>query len=255
MQVITSITYESLFGRRLAEDELLERVRALSLNDCLQSLGKLANAVVAAEHDRSLIPEFVQVLIAGLPPTAAMRLVEQLQGRAARQILFGKQLMTLARTALLHAERRDPDSFRQRGDWHLFVEALFGVLDVYDREEERLADVQDGPEAEESFMSFRLRRVGMPHRELRHSIVRAFRVFVDLPALHPELAAARAPAEAFELSIGVPLDRYLAICFAAYGRFSSWTGNADEWLLGDSYWRETSVDLEQVRRSLASSAL
>jgi hypothetical protein len=167
-----------------------------------------------------------------------------------RRLVFDKQLMTLARLALLHAEDRPPDSFDNQADRWRFTEALVGVLDVYG--DESTEHVTDGVSAEEWFASFRLRRVGMPTRIARQSVVRAVRVFIDLPRQYPQLVTTVAPAAAFETAIGVSLERYLAISFAAITRFMAWDRTPDSWLLGKAFWANTNVTDDEFARAIGT---
>jgi hypothetical protein len=257
LEIVPYLAYESLFGQSLTEPELIARVKRLSRDDCLQSIGKLSHVLAAGRADDGVkddtTRELVRHILSGLPAHAKARFAHALVQRGpSAPILFGKQLMTLARVVLLHAQDRPPDSFVAGKDWGLFVESLFGVLDVYDGSRAEEANVQDGVEAEEFFSSFRLRRVGMPDRHLKHSIVRAYRVFIDLPSRRPELVTTIAPAAAFEERQGVSMERYLAICFAARARFTNWNREPDAWLLGPSYWNETVLTSDEIKNALVT---
>lgn len=247
----TYVTYSDTFGKPITEADLVTRVETLSLNDCLQSVGKLSHLL--ASQDPQALSEIRQFVLAGLRTPGAAFLVDGMVRYGGRRLVFAKQLMALARLALLHAEDRPPDSFDEQKDRWRFVEALLGVLDVYGREES-VANVQNGVEAEEWMASFRLRRVGMPPRLVRQSIVRAVRIFIDLPQQQPDLVTSVSPTQAFEAAVGVPLERYLAICFAAITRFSVWDKSPDSWLLSKHFWVNSTVTDEEFTRTIATVA-
>jgi hypothetical protein len=244
----TYIGFEQLFGRSLTEEALIARVSRLSLYDCLQSVGKLSQLLATEVPDA----ELAALLADGLPEAQTVVLRGLMQARPRPRPLFGKQLMTLARTALLHADGRREDMFSAGALVPTFIEALVGVLDVYDETDDELAHVTDGIPAEEWFMSFRLRRVGLPHRHIQHSLVRAFRVFVDLPERRSDLVTGRTPGERFEAQTSMSLERYLGICLAVFGRFYSWNKKPDEWLLGPSYWAETTLSPAEIAEALST---
>ena len=233
------VTYADVYGRPITEDDLIALVEPLSLNDCLQSVGKLSQLI--ADDGVDTQREALGFVLAGLRSAGAAMLLDGMVRYGSRVLLWDKQLMALGRLALLHAEDRPPDSFDNRTDLWRFVEALLGVNDIYAFEGSTVDAVQDGVEAEEWMASFRLRRVGMPSRIARQSFVRAVRVYIDLPQQHPGLVTTVPPAEAFERQVGMQLERYLAICFGIMSRFWGWDRAPDSWLLGSAYWANSSV--------------
>jgi hypothetical protein len=243
------VTYADVFGREITEDDLITRIETLSLNDCLQSLGKLSTLISDAQDNRR---EVLGFMFQGLRSPGAVMLLDGMVRYGGRVLVWDRQLMAVARLALLHAQDRPPDSFNDGADRWRFVETLLGVNDVYAHEGTDVETVRDGIEAEEWMASFRLRRVGMPKRIARQGIVRAVRVFIDLPQQHPELVTTVAPAASFEERIRMPLERYLAICFGAMTRFSTWDRSPDGWLLGSSYWVNSSVTEEEATRALST---
>ena len=243
------VTYSDVFGKPLTEDELITRIETLSMSDCLQSVGKLSHLLSAGDPDS--MREALGLVFRGLRVPGAVMLLDGMLRHGGRVLLWDKQLMAVARLALLHAEDRPPDSFSKQADLWRFVEVLLGVNDVYAHEGD-VAEVQDGLQAEEWLASVRLRRVGMPQRIARQSIIRAVRVFIDLPQQHPELVTTVAPTEAFEQRVGMPLERYLAIFFAVMARFSTWDRRPESWLLNQSYWANSSVTDDEFARSVAT---
>jgi hypothetical protein len=245
--VVLYPTYKEIFGKDIIEDDLINLVKPLSLNDCLQTIGKLSHLL--SSDDPEALRDANRFVLAGLQLYGSRILAEGMV-RVGRPLLFDKQLMTLARSALLHAEDRPPDSLNNGADRWRFVEALFGVLDIYGVEIK--GEVRNGVEAEEWYSSFRLRRVGMPKRIARQSVVRSVRVFVDLPQQHMELVTTVPPAETFEAAVGMPLERYLAIAFAAITRFMTWDKKPDGWLLGNAFWANSTVTGDEFARSIGT---
>ncbi|HXH95718.1 MAG TPA: hypothetical protein VNH40_00790 [Gaiellaceae bacterium] len=248
--IVTYTNYETVFGRKPSEEELVEWVSGLSLGDCLHTIGKMSHALAADTPEGQQI--ILGIVLSGLPKPQQERLLGVLADGSSRRLIFAKQLLALARVALLHAEDRLSDSFGGGVDLPKFVAALLGVADVYDTTDAEAATVENGIPAEEFFCSFRLRRVGMPDRHPVHSLLRTMRVFVDLPERHPDLVTTVKPGQAFEAEVGLSLERYLAVCVAANIRFATWNGNADAWMLDQGWWGQTALHDEEIERALAT---
>jgi hypothetical protein len=219
VNVATVITYREIFGRDIDEETLRADAAALSMHDCLQSLGKLSHLLAARENAAAN-----NVILGGLRYPGAVMLATAMM-RVGRPLVFGKRLLAAARVAILAAEERDPDGFDQQRDLHRFVRLILGVADVYDP-----ADApEDATEEEQKdwLGSLVLKRVGLPQRSFYSSVIRSVRVFVDLPKRRPDLLDVPSPNIAFEREVGLTLERYLAICFAIVVRFSGWNRQPD----------------------------
>lgn len=235
MNVAATITYRDIFGHDLDAESVRDDARALSINDCLQSLGKLSHLLAVGEAS-----EANSLVLRGLrDPGAVMLTIGML--RVGRPLIFGKRLLAAARVAILESEERDPDGFNKQRDLHRFVRLLLGVADVYDG-----GDTPSDPSAQVEWLSsLLLKRVGLPQRSFYSAVVRSVRVFVDLPNRRPELLDAEAPSVAFEREVGLALERYLAICFAIVVRFSAWNKEPDAWLLDETYFRNSKIEPEE----------
>jgi hypothetical protein len=73
------------------------------------------------------------LVLSGLRVPGAVMLLNGMVRYGGRVLLWDKQLMAVARLALLHAEDRPPDSLNEQADLWRFVEVLLGVNDVYAR--------------------------------------------------------------------------------------------------------------------------
>lgn len=237
MDVSAFITYRDIFGREIDEETLRDDARALSLSDCLQSLGKLSHLLAADEAAQAN-----SLMFGGLRYPGAVMLTEAML-RVGRPLVFGKRLLAAARVAVLDAQERDPDCFDEQHDLYRFVRLILGVTDVYAE-----ADAPNGVGPDEQrdwFCSLILKRVGLPQRRFYSAVVRSVRVFVDLPKRRPELLHVDPPSVAFEREVGLTLERYLAICFAVVVRFYGWNREPDAWLLDMGYFRDTQIAPEE----------
>ncbi len=237
--VVTYATYEEVFGAPINEFDLRQRIKYLSVEDCLQTVGKLSTLL--ASHEQLKADAVVAETLGPVPRARAEALVAQ-----GRPIVFGKRLSAVARIAIEHAVERPPDSFSDGSRVAWFMETILGVADVFDRHRE-LREMSEA-EVREWFASFQLRRLGAPTRSLRNTMLRIVRVFIDLPERRPELLTGGSPSAAFVERAEIGLERYIAICFAIHARFGNWEGEPDSWLLGADYWEKTSVTKDEFLR-------
>jgi hypothetical protein len=237
LDIAATITYQDIFGHTTDEETIRADAQALSLNDCLQSLGKLSHLLAADETAQAN-----SFMLGGLRHPGAVMLTMGML-RVGRPLVFGKRLLAAARVAILEAEERDPDSFENQRDLHRFVRLILGVADVFDQ-----GDAPEDPKKQTEWLSsLLLKRVGLPQRSFYSSVVRSMRVFVDLPTRRPELLDKEAPSVAFEREVGLTLERYLAICFAVAVRFRGWNKEPDAWLLDATYFRNSRIDPQEFR--------
>ena len=138
-----------------------------------------------------------------------------------------------------------PQVIRAGGERASCGDLARGLLSVNDLFED--ADPEVDPER--VVESLLLRRIARPPLQLRNTIPRTYRLFVDLPARFPELSDgfdldARAQAIA-----GMSLARYIAITFTFFIRFDQ-AKVPDEWVLTSSYYPTTSVSADEFERAV-----
>jgi hypothetical protein len=127
VNIAAVIQYRDIFGRDVDEETLRHDAAALSLHDCLQSLGKLSHLLAAKEEATAN-----NLIFQGLRYPGAVMLAQAMVGYGGRPLVHGRRLMAAARVAILEAADRDPDGFDEQRSLYRFVRLVLGVADVYD---------------------------------------------------------------------------------------------------------------------------
>lgn len=245
--VATYLTYEELFGDRATRAELETLLRNLSLDDCLQTVGKLSSALTTNGMTQRAVDEMAAD---GLGPAKDQAKALIATGRP---FVFPTRLSTLARVALDVAERRPADAFAAGADVDRFMRALLAVTDVFDIAG-RFA-VDDRKEVEDELARLMLRRlatrVDVP---LPSQLVRYWRLFVDLPGRRPDLLVAGEDFDGrLQTQLGMPVRRYIAICFGLFVRFMTWNPKTKpEWTLDSGYWANTTISAKDAQVAIGA---
>jgi hypothetical protein len=252
METASYVRFDAIFGRSISKTQLAKRLGQLSLEDCLQSAGKLS--FLLTEDRRDDADAFVMEVFRSDPTVLARLQTAILQGD---KIVFTQRLLALARYALVYADpNRPPGDFSQQPQkLRLFAEALLGAGDLADQDGQSMQMARTTEERREWLLSWRLRRMGMPHRTPRNSIPRTFRVYVDLPRRRPELLTAGPIDADFTNQVGLSLTRYLAMALGVAQRFSFWSQEPDTWVLGDPYWQNTTITPQEFARATGKIAI
>jgi hypothetical protein len=244
--VETYLTYEQVFASEVSRSDIESWVSGLSLDDCLQTVGKLSSSVSTG---RMTSAEIDRMLAGGLGDRAdrARALIA-----AGHRFAFQTRLSTLARVALEVAERRPADAFAHGAEFGLFARALLGIADVFDPVGAfGSGDVTAVGDAFSRMMLRRLAtRVDVP---LDAQLARYWRVFVELPAQRPDLLVA---GEDFDARLGgqtgLTVRQYIAVCFGLYIRFMMFDlkGSTD-WTVDAGYWAKTRIDPQRAQAAIA----
>jgi hypothetical protein len=239
------LTYEQVFGTTPTRDELEDLLRGLSLDDCLQTVGKLSSLLSTRRMSQAEL-DMRAVNGLGSGRDAARRLVAQ-----GIPFVFPTRLSTLARIALDVAERRPADAFGGGADLEPFIRALLAVTDVFDLPG-RFAS-GNLQVVEDEFARLMLRRlatrVDVP---LASQLIRYWRLFVDLPQRRPDLLVAGEDFDArLKQQLGLPVRRYITVCFGLNVRFMMWDGKTNvDWTIDSGYWAKTRVSSAEAESAI-----
>jgi hypothetical protein len=246
----TYITYAEVFGVTPTRDDLEALVAGTSLDDWLQTVGKVGRDLFDPRFTNEKVD---RMLASGLPGDARQR-AEQLI-RAGRPLAFDTRLGTLARLAFCLADRRPADAFGggQAGAERM-VRALLAVADVFDP-----GDLFSGSDDQQrdKFSSLMLRRLSAKARAaLVPTLVRYWRFFIDLPAGNPKHLVAGEDFDArLQDTTGMGVRRYLALCFGLYTRWMTWTLEQNpRWIVDHEYWASTSISQDEFVQAIGSLA-
>jgi len=209
----TYLSYEDITGRKMRPEELMTRLRRLSVEDCLGAIARLSVGLSAAS-----VP---------VEPEAQARLIRRLAGdgplgRALEEalhrpeptvVICEQQLIHLARLAILHADRRPHDDFGGGKLYDEYVTCLLGVTD--------LLDLGLAVEDRDQRLAWELRQCGLNHHDdtmlliaIHHAIYR--RLWRELrPESADEVEAA------FKSATGMSISDYFVVGSAASARFMS----------------------------------
>lgn len=236
-EVGTYITYEEIFAEQPTEDDLRRIAQRLSASDVLQTCGKLS-AAAAYERDGTAVIENVLGEMIGGGVQAALLGLRTLR----RRLHFRQRLLATARSGIMFADSRPPDSFGNGAQTADFVRLVLAVADVYD--DDRLADSE--MDAEDWLASFYLRRVLALHRGISMTAFsRAYRLFIDLPERFPRHVAGVAFDELMQREVGLDVRRYLATCMGIHARFLTSDRDPARWLLTPAYWASTTISADE----------
>jgi hypothetical protein len=200
------ITAEELVGHGPppTEKEVRETLARLSVYDCLRALGSLGVALVAdragasREGQQKLIDQFTSVR-----PELHRRLSTALQRGLV--IFFRQQLYHLGRLAVLYADDRKPDDFKDGELIGDFLVALFSVPDLFE------TDFESGDQ-HRAILSYELRQTAMNRSEAR---IHPWSLYFELfDKIWPTVRKAPDADSAFRRYTGVSISDYLAIGFA-----------------------------------------
>jgi hypothetical protein len=232
-----SFGFRQLTGSGATEGALRSVLARHPLEDWLQTIGKINK-----EHAR-LPPDdaaFDRSLASELGPNARAAL-SKIDIEGARCV-SPSSLNTLAREALFASPEVPTRSWPTGlGD---FARALLSVIDLFDVPRPHAVD------AEETVMSLLLTRAARPSPPLRSTLVRTYRLFVDLPSRCPELLSCSLDERSQEL-FGMDVARYLALCMTFFVRFDQ-ASRPDEWILSTNYYPSTSISADEFNRAVRS---
>ncbi|HWF49863.1 MAG TPA: hypothetical protein VG294_04370 [Solirubrobacteraceae bacterium] len=243
-------THEELFGTRMTETELVEILRQIAIDDCLEALARLSCMVEGSgvvDRDRQ-----IQILRRiGFSSETEEQLIARLQSagqRPSRMLFFPQQVVHLTRLAIQHCDRRPRDRFDSGKLASLFVEAIFGVTDLF-REELKNA-------TPEGAMSFVLRQLGLMSRaETLYLFSRYYELLVKLWPTVIESNGVFEPAVAFKKFTGLTIEQYFTMGFGVYTRFLNHVNNQTEpeefALQPDRYFGDTLLNEADWRRFLS----
>lgn len=248
--VATYITYEAVFGHTPARAELEALVEQTSLEDWVQTAGKLSAQLANPTNSQAAVDLLVAEGLAG----SARARVEQrvLEGQP---LVFDTRLGALARVAFMCAERRPPDAFGggAQGAERL-TRALLAVTDVFDRLE---LPEEDSSLQKDAFSSLLLRRISAKTRAaMLPTLVRYWRLFVDSPRREASLLP---PGEDFDQRMQtlaeMNVSRFLALCFGLYTRWMTWNiAKHEAWVVDSSYWSKTTISETEFKKAVGALA-
>lgn len=241
------LTYHEVFGRQPTRAELEGLLRELSLDDCLQTIGKLSSLLSTGRiAHRELDERAARDLDAN--QDRALALIA-----AGRRFVFPTRLSTLARLALEVAERRPADAFAAGKQVGSFMRGLLAVTDVFDVGGRFAVDNRDRFEDEVARLMLR-RLAARLDAPLAPQLVRYWRLFVDLPARRPDLLVAGEDFDTrLQTQLGVSVRRYIAICFGLFVRFMTWDPDTRPgWTLDVGYWANTTVSAQEANAVISA---
>src|SRR6266511_1065666 len=219
-----------LCGAPVSQDVFRRVLSRHAVEDWLQTLGKASRVIEAlppasGQLDRELAAHL------GAHANRAAHVID-----AGGRFVSQAAINTVAREALIFGAEGDPVGFDSRGYSDL-AWALLGAIDLF--EDRRPIGDLEAAEADAVLASLFLRRIARPYSHLRNRLPRTYRLFVDLPQRHPDLASGfDFDASCRHLS-GVSLARYLATSFTFHARFGTATA-PENWLLTYAYFRSVS---------------
>lgn len=243
--VDTYLTHEQVFGAAPSRDELDALLSGLSLDDCLQTVGKLSSALSTGRMSPREVDEMAADGL-GQHKGRALALIS-----TGHRFVFPTRLSTLARVAMEVAQRRPADAFSHGADVDRFMRALLAVADVFDITGVFATD--DQSVIEDEFARLMLRRlatrVDVP---LDSQLVRYWRVFVELPSRRPDLLVAGEDFDArLKAQVGLSVRQYTAICFGLHVRFMMFDPESKpEWTVDAGYWAKTLVTPQEAQSAL-----
>jgi hypothetical protein len=207
-----------------ASKEVLRRVlRKHSLEDWLQAIGKLSKLVADldpadARWDRELASRL------GVLARATLKQID-----SGGRFVNSATLNTLAREAFFHARvgTASPWPDEELGD---IPRGLLSVVDLYEEEPPDRTSSMDT-----AIMSLLLRRIARPPLQMRNTLPRTHRLFVDLPNKYPQLLAGFDLDARCQALAGIDLARYLALAMTFYTRFAT-ANRPGEWILTADYY-------------------
>ena len=217
----TYITYEELFGKPIAEHEVVDLLAELSAYDVLNTIAHLSCMVSTAPFmDRARQSRIMEAL---RWPAEARDAIEKVldASKGPRVLFFPQQLIHLARLAVLHADDRPPDDYRGGAQVGEFVRCLIGVTEL-------LGEEDLDPDNLEQSIGFMLRQTSINGRSDSVSLwARHFDLFARIwnKVKTPEAFDA---AEAFERYTGMSLQDWLIIGFGIYTPFMNFGGGKTE---------------------------
>ena len=124
VDVVAVIQYREIFGHEVDEPTIRADAAALSLHDCLQSLGKLSYLLAVQDHAAAN-----NLILQGLRYPGAVMLAQGMVSYGGRPLLHGRRLMAAARVAIAESAKRDPDGFDEQRDLYRFVRLILGVAE------------------------------------------------------------------------------------------------------------------------------
>ncbi len=244
----TYVTHEELFGYKIDEEQIIALLRDLSAYDCLASTGRLSCLV--GVHGTQNTQEQLDIV-------ARMGLSQDFQDGLARIIapdnepertlFFPQQCVHLARLAILHADPRPSDGFRQGKGVDDFLRCLFGITDILD----------EGPGiADNQGIGWALRQQGVNDRpDTLYLTSRYYEIFMKI---WPEVETPEAIEvnDAFERYTDLTLEDYFTIGMGVTSRFRSYALNTDSEyaLVPDQYFSSTEIDMDCVECFLSEAS-
>ena len=186
--------------------DILDALSRISVYDCLRAIGELNAFLTIAQHRHSILTQQEAIdRVADDRPELHWRLTRLLnRGQIA---IFERQLYHLARLALMHADLRPPDNFKDGDLVPNYLFALFGVTDQFGDDL--------GPEGsvtEDGILSFELRQTSIFHNETR--LIQWSFYYGLFDRIWPQLPKPPDADEAFERYTGLTINEYLALGFA-----------------------------------------
>lgn len=178
------VSHDEVYGEDLSRAELDGLLRGLSLDDCLQTIGKLGSSLAAPGAN----PQQLDAMVAGWLPAHRELTLNLI--RVGRRLLFPSRLSVLARLALEVTDRRPADAFGGDGaEIGRFARALLGVTSVFDVPGR--FDLPDRAQVEDELARLMLRRLATRSDvPLAQQFVRYWRMLVELPQARGDILVA-----------------------------------------------------------------
>jgi hypothetical protein len=243
MDVGTYITYRDLTHgqRQMDEAGVVDRLRLLSVEDCLAALAHIKMRIFTATDPRSrgeIERELIEEIVGG---ELGARMVAMLDDPRWSTAFCEQQLVHLTRLALLHADLRGHDDFSGGASYAEWITCLFGVSDLLD------ADLQI--EDRDERIGWEIRQCQLNHHDdtlpaiaLHHELYRVF---------WPEINSrpAREAEAAFQRRTGLSIGDYFAIGGSVLARFVNRGMGEDSFpgIAPETFYSKVSIDEAEWR--------
>jgi hypothetical protein len=238
VNVGTYITYRDLTGgkRQMDEAGVVDRLKLLSVQDCLAALAHISTRLFSATGPRSRRKterELIEEIVGGELGARILAMLDDPRWSAA---FCEQQLVHLARLALLNSDPRPHDDFSGGESYAEWITCLFGVTDLLD------ADLEI--ESREQRMGWEIRQCQLNHHDdtlpaiaLHHELYRVLWPQVtDRPAQEAEAA--------FRRCAGMSIGDYFAVGGSVLARFINRGRGEDSFpgIAPETFYSKVSID-------------
>ena len=237
----TYISYSDLTDgtRRMDEAGVVERLKLLSVQDCLAALAHIGTRLFTGRSSRSTVERrLIQERVGG---ELGARILAMLDQRERSTAFCEQQLVHLARLAVLHADRRPHDDFSGGALYAEWITCLFGVTDLLDAHLEiESRDQRIGWEIRQHQLN--QHDDSVPTIALHHELYRVlWPQLADRPAIEAEAA--------FRRHTGISIGDYFAIGGTVLAQLVNRGREEDSFpgVCPETFYSEVSIDKAEWR--------